>query len=237
MRNLNRALFFGVTPGVILIIFLANLTAPRLAYAAGQEPLKPGSGIFAPLVHSNPAGGEEQGAQNDSPPANQPTAEPPTADQPAANPPAADQPAAESSSAGCPVGENFPESVRRWCDAITRHAANNGLDPNLVAAVMLQESGGNPQATSHSGAVGLLQVMPRDGVAASFHCVNGPCFASRPSMAELYDPEFNLSYGTRMLAGLVQKYGNPRDALMRYGPANVGYSYADKILGIYARSK
>ena len=102
---------------------------------------------------------------------------------------------------------------------------------------MVQESGGNPDAYSHSGAVGLMQVMPRDGLAAGFMCVNGPCFGSRPSMSELYDPEFNVSYGTRMLSGLVAKRGSVRDGLMAYGPANVGYYYADKVLAIYENNR
>lgn len=98
---------------------------------------------------------------------------------------------------------------------------------------MLQESGGNPKAYSHSGAVGLMQIMPRDGIAASFMCINGPCFGSRPTIKELEDPEFNIEFGTRMLSGLISKYGNVRDALKFYGPMDVGYNYADKVLAIY----
>ena len=99
---------------------------------------------------------------------------------------------------------------------------------------MLQESGGNPHASSKDGAIGLLQVMPRDGISASFQCINGPCFSNRPSMEELYDPEFNIEYGTKMLAGLILKYGSVRDALLKYGPSGVGYAgYADKILKIH----
>ena len=134
----------------------------------------------------------------------------------------------------CSLGASFPDSVRRWCDLIERYAAQDGLDPNLIAAVMVQESGGNPDALSRSGAVGLLQVMPRDGKAASFQCINGPCFQSRPSMAELYDPEFNIRFGAGMLAGLAQRHGDLRAALRAYGPGDAGYSYADKVLAIYA---
>jgi hypothetical protein len=36
-----------------------------------------------------------------------------------------------------------------------------------------------------------------------------------------------------MLAGLGSKQGNVREALRAYGPMNVGYYYADKVLGIY----
>ena len=83
--------------------------------------------------------------------------------------------------------------------------------------------------------MGLMQVMPRDGLAAGFMCINGPCFAARPSMQELYDPEFNISYGTQMLAGLIERHGNARDALRAYGPMDMGFRYADIVLGIMNR--
>ena len=78
-----------------------------------------------------------------------------------------------------------------------------------------------------------MQVMPRDGLAASFMCANGPCFANRPSKKQLKDPNFNIRYGTRLLANLVNKHRNLREALRAYGPENVGYYYADKVLNIY----
>ena len=134
----------------------------------------------------------------------------------------------------CRITGNYPESIMQWCPLITEHAAIHGLEPNLIAALVLQESGGNPAAYSKSGAVGLMQVMPRDGLAAEFMCPNGPCFANRPSMAELYDPVFNVEYGTRFLAGQVNRYnGDMREALKFYGPANVGYYYADVVINIY----
>jgi soluble lytic murein transglycosylase-like protein len=135
----------------------------------------------------------------------------------------------------CHVSENFPPEIRQWCSLITFYAEQHGLSPNLIAALIWQESGGNALAYSKSGAVGLMQVMPRDGLAANFQCVNGPCFADRPTIAELQDPTFNIAYGTSFLAGLINHWGNLRDALKAYGPANVGYYYADIVLGIYQR--
>jgi hypothetical protein len=38
-----------------------------------------------------------------------------------------------------------------------------------------------------------------------------------------------------MLAGLYGRFESWRDALKSYGPMNVGYSYADKILSLYER--
>ena len=140
----------------------------------------------------------------------------------------------KSVSSDCGITGNYPESIMQWCSLITEHAVIHGLEPDLIAALVLQESGGNPDAYSKSGAVGLMQVMPRDGLAAEFMCLNGPCFANRPSMFELFDPVFNIEYGTRFLAGLVNRYdGDIREALKFYGPANVGYYYADIVINIY----
>ncbi len=132
----------------------------------------------------------------------------------------------------CILSQSFPQDIRKWCTPIMRHSAKNNLDPNLIAALIWQESGGNPKAYSKSGAVGLMQIMPRDGIAASFQCINGPCFTKRPTISELEKPNFNIKYGTGMLAGLLNKYGDMREALKYYGPMNVGYSYADKVLSI-----
>jgi hypothetical protein len=133
----------------------------------------------------------------------------------------------------CEVSHRFPQSVMQWCGMITKLARQADLPPNLVAAVILQESGGDATAYSSSGAVGLMQVMPRDGIAAGFECINGPCFASRPTIEELQKPEFNVDYGTSMLASLIARTGSPREALKAYGPMDVDYSYADKVLAIY----
>jgi len=135
----------------------------------------------------------------------------------------------------CQVSAAYPESILQWCELITRQADAVQLPPDLLAAVMLQESGGDPSAYSSSGAVGLMQVMPRDGLAAEFVCINGPCFASRPTIDELLNPAFNLEYAARMLAGLIERTGSHRQALKSYGPMDVGFSYADTVLAIFDR--
>jgi soluble lytic murein transglycosylase-like protein len=143
------------------------------------------------------------------------------------------QPAAEVHD--CLVSQAFPQAILEWCSLITSAAQKYGVDANLIAAMMLQESGGDPLAYSKSGATGLMQIMPRDGLAAGFQCGNGPCFAGRPTIQELQDPGFNVDYGVRMFAGLVARYGNIREALKAYGGAGYGYFYADKVMAIYQR--
>lgn len=138
-----------------------------------------------------------------------------------------------STNSSCEISSRFPETITQWCPLITQYALSANLDPDLIAALIWQESGGNPSAYSHSGAVGLMQVMPRDGIAASFQCPNGPCFKDRPYTQELQNPEFNVKFGTQFLADLVARKGNLRDALKAYGPMDVGYSYAEKVLNIF----
>lgn len=121
-------------------------------------------------------------------------------------------------------------NVCAYTDLIVDAAGNYNIDPSLIAAVIYEESRGDSQAISSSGAVGLMQIMPSDGIAASFQCPNGPCFANRPKTNELLDPVYNINYGSNYLKGLISKYGSVREALLHYGPINVGYSYADLVL-------
>ena len=50
-----------------------------------------------------------------------------------------------------------------WYDYVQEQAPKYGLDPKLAAAVMRQESRGNPEALSPAGAIGLMQLMPATG--------------------------------------------------------------------------
>lgn len=138
-----------------------------------------------------------------------------------------------SADESCPLPDHFPQSIQQWCQLILINSQKYNIDKILLASVMLQESGGDPNAYSKSGAVGLMQVMPKDGIAENFMCINGPCFAGRPSMEELFDPAFNIEYGARMLSNLFQKHGNWRDSLKSYGPMDVDYHYSDLVLSIY----
>jgi soluble lytic murein transglycosylase-like protein len=88
-----------------------------------------------------------------------------------------------------------------------KYAAENDLDPNLVAAVIMTESGGNSQATSKKGAIGLMQI------------VNGP-----------YDPEENVRDGTRILADRLRRYGG--DLELGLAAYNAGAGAVDRFGGI-----
>ena len=67
----------------------------------------------------------------------------------------------ETKSSSSDLSPKFPENIQQWKPMIESTSLETGLDADLIAAVMLQESGGDPQAYSSSGAVGLMQVMPK----------------------------------------------------------------------------
>lgn len=221
MERVQSAIFPGILFGSLVIALISFfLASPQLPAAAMT--VRAGAGeVQAPAAQPAVEAVFEPAAPPDVFPAQEQASVP------------SEETLNQSEEESCSLSSNAVESVQRWCGIISRAALEEGIDPNLIAAVMTQESGGQESVLSHSGAVGLMQVMPRDGISASFMCINGPCFANRPSIQELLDPEFNVMFGTRLLAGLIRKYGDVREALAVYGPMNVGYSYADTVLGIY----
>jgi hypothetical protein len=259
--TVHKALFPGVLAGILcLLMFVSIANNPPTVLAADeatpepaadeiraedgseptQEPLSPFdliASIFAPLIQNNPPTGEQAPNNEVTTEASAPNVEISGEDSPNGEDSSNEETGEQAVSEGCALGGGYAERVRGWCDLIENSAANHGLDPNLIAAVMSVESGGNPDAYSRNGAVGLMQVMPRDGLAAEFICPNGPCFAKRPSMAELFDPSYNLDFAAAMLSGLYNRHGSWRDALRAYGPAGVGYAYADKVLGVYENNR
>jgi len=133
------------------------------------------------------------------------------------------------------INPSYSQEIREWESIIRSVSADTGLDPDLISALIMIESAGQPDVISSSGAVGLMQVMPSDGKAATFQCVNGPCFHDRPSTSELMRPEYNIFFGSTLLSSLIADHGSLREGLRAYGPMDVGYAYAEKVLALYLR--
>lgn len=87
--------------------------------------------------------------------------------------------------------------VRGWLPLIDAASASAGISPQLVAAVVAAESGGDPGAISPAGAEGLMQVEPATGMALG--------------IVDLLNPAGNLRAGSLHLAWLLGEYG--------FGPA------------------
>jgi hypothetical protein len=122
-------------------------------------------------------------------------------------------------------------NIAQWADLIAKYSTGNGLDPNFVAAMIEEESKGNPRLISKAGAVGLMQIMPYE---------RG--FTWRPSTRTLLKPEANLEWGTNTLNEVIrQAQGRLTLAVLAY---NSGWDriqlrsarlFAAKVFDHYAR--
>jgi len=100
----------------------------------------------------------------------------------------------------------------REVDSLTTKAASfRGLEPDLLRAVMRQESGFRPCAISAKGAMGLMQLMPE----------TAPQFGIK----EPFDPVSNVDGGARLLKALLTRYGG--NLARALGAYNAGPAVAD----------
>ena len=98
-------------------------------------------------------------------------------------------------------------------DAIIEHAAvSSALEPNLLRAVIVVESGFNSRAVSKRGAVGLMQLMPAT--------------ANRYGVSNPYDARQNVHGGARYLKFLIDRFGH--DVRLALAAYNAGEEAVDR---------
>jgi soluble lytic murein transglycosylase len=107
---------------------------------------------------------------------------------------------------------------RKYAEEIDEYSKERKLDPNLVRALILQESYYNPKARSAVGATGLMQLMPPT---AKEHAKKlGISFAA----SRLENPEVNVRLGTfhlRMLMNMFRENTYLAVASYNAGQGNV----------------
>jgi soluble lytic murein transglycosylase len=124
----------------------------------------------------------------------------------------------------------FSDEVReltlplRHDDIIRQQAADKGLDPALIAAVIYEESRFRDQ-TSHAGARGLMQITP-ETAAFIARDSGGTEFVE----GDLATPQINIAYGSYFLRYLLDRYDGDRElavAAYNAGETNVNKWLAD----------
>ncbi len=105
---------------------------------------------------------------------------------------------------------------RLYHPIVLKAADRHEVDPALVQAIIMAESGYNPKAISKRGAKGLMQLMPETAKALG--------------VKDIFDPEHNINGGVRYFKRLVDKFdGNVTLALAAY---NAGTRQVKKYQGV-----
>ncbi len=118
------------------------------------------------------------------------------------SPTAAASPTSFSSVLDKAQGGAVPSEVAPYKAMIERSAARWGVDPALIQAVIQHESGGNANATSDAGAMGLMQLMPATARALG--------------VTNAYDPAQSIDAGTHYLSTQLQRFGDTKLAIAAY---------------------
>jgi len=109
-----------------------------------------------------------------------------------------------------------PQATPAIEQLVQTNSASQGVDPDLIRAVMANESAFDPNATSSAGAQGLMQLMPQT--------------AAEVGVTNSYDPSQNVAGGTRYLRTLLDRFGgNLTNAVAAY---NAGPEAVDKYNGV-----
>ena len=104
----------------------------------------------------------------------------------------------------------------KYTPLVKKYAMLNGLDAELVHAVIEVESGYDFTAVSPAGAKGLMQLIDET--------------AEDKGVTNVFDPEQNISAGTEYLAEMIDRYGgNLNLALASY---NAGPTTVDRYNGV-----
>jgi soluble lytic murein transglycosylase-like protein len=128
----------------------------------------------------------------------------------------------------------YPTASDRYASLVEKAAREHSLDQALLRAMIATESGFDPHAVSHKGAVGLMQLMPET--------------ARRYGVRDPYDPAENIRGGSKYLRDLMRKFNNDlsltlaaynagEDAVIQHGnripPYRETLQYVPRVLTLY----
>jgi len=122
----------------------------------------------------------------------------------------------------------------RYAKLIRKAAAKHGVPVKIAKAVVQVESNFNPRARGSAGEVGLMQIKPATARGIGY----------RGSTTALYDPETNLEWGMKYLAGAHERAGGDLcGTILRYNAGHyakrmnpISRRYCSKVKRILASS-
>jgi len=110
----------------------------------------------------------------------------------------------------------------KYKELVLTYSAEYDVPPELVFAVIKEESKFKKNALSNSGAIGLMQIMPETFSWLQTHIANETLDEDK-----LKDPKVNIEYGTYFLSYLRKKYSDEKVQLSAY---NAGIGTVEKWL-------
>lgn len=134
------------------------------------------------------------------------------------------------------TSSGYHAASKRYAPLVQKAAREHSLDQALLQAMIATESGFDPHAVSHKGAVGLMQLMPET--------------ARRYGVRNPYDPAENIRGGSKYLRDLMRKFNNDlsltlaaynagEDAIIQYGnripPYRETRLYVQRVMDLYRR--
>jgi soluble lytic murein transglycosylase len=94
--------------------------------------------------------------------------------------------------------------------ALRREAERNEFDPMFAAGLIRQESTFQADVVSHANAIGLMQILPKEGRRLAKQC------KVRYTKATLFDPNMNIELGMLYISELTRSTGAPEYAAAAY---------------------
>ncbi|MFK7984928.1 MAG: transglycosylase SLT domain-containing protein [Sandaracinaceae bacterium] len=113
------------------------------------------------------------------------------------------------------------QRVATFSRLIDRASRDNDLDPFLLAAVAVRESGMDPQATGAAGERGIVQLHPR-GTGSSIRFVQNESYRRRCARRPGHCQAEVLEAGARLLASSIRRCGGVREGLGAYNRGECG---------------
>ena len=117
------------------------------------------------------------------------------------------------------------EEQERYAEAVAKYCVEKGLNPAIVSAMIVVESGGNPLTVSTSGDLGLMQVNAK---------IHAKSFDFEQK--NLLNPETNIEIGTSILKLMVDRYGDEKAIQAYNGLLPEKREYVPRVLATLSRA-